>query len=143
MTAESILLLILQAAGLLVAILAVMLPVLENNRKKTVSEIKAVRTEMKAELDKQAAEHMSELRSMEAKHERSMSALETMIVEERRNREAGMARIQDRFDGLQTGLVERLRGDISKIDGKVEGLKNLLNPVAEWFINGGPTKGRE
>lgn len=114
----------IQAALLLVALLAFLVPYLEVQRKKQVEALKAVADELRDQLEMNKKQH-----------DRETLELKQALAAERLDRVEKTARIHARIDEMQKELIGDLRADLSEIKGKLEGFSNIMTIVQQWFVN--------
>jgi len=54
---------------------------------------------------------------------------------ERTNRVDNINRLHERVDEMQSELISDLTGRISRIEGELVGMNNILKSIQGWFIN--------
>lgn len=109
--------LVLQAIAVFVAVFSLCWTILSAWRKKQEQKI---------------ARALSELRDDVETATKKVSA---EICEERSHRVDNINRLHARIDDMQADLLSDLQGRMSRMEGELKGMTNILSQIQGWFID--------
>lgn len=80
-------------------------------------------------------------KSQERKLQTAIAALTKEMDEERQHRIDNINRLHARIDQVQTDLISDLQGRMSRMEGELKGMTNILSQIQGWFIDQANKKG--
>jgi hypothetical protein len=83
----------------------------------------------------QEARLQKALKDMRDQIEEATAAAGREICEERQYRIDNVNRIHERIDTVQTDLISDLQGRMSRMEGELKGMTNILTQIQGWFID--------
>lgn len=105
--------LVLQAVAVFVAVAGLGYTILSAWMKKKEKEMATVKEETIAAVNRLSQEMMAE----------------------KANRVENVNRIHERIDSMQSELISDLQGRMSRMEGELKGVTNILTSIQNWFIN--------
>lgn len=120
----NILSVILQSVSVLIVVMSFVIAQNRAAKKRQADSLKAIQ-------DKLAAD----LKDSESRLNDSLTKLSNALIAEQENRVANINRLHARIDEMQKELIADLQHRMSRMEGDIQGMANILNLIHEWFIN--------
>jgi len=120
----NILSVILQSVSVLIVVMSFVIAQNRAAKKRQADSLKAIQ-------DKLAAD----LKDSESRLNDSLTKLSNALMAEQENRVANINRLHKRIDEMQKELISDLQHRMSRMEGDIQGMANILNLIHEWFIN--------
>jgi|GEM_PF-608330 len=70
-----------------------------------------------------------------------VEAIKKEISEERQHRVENVNRLHTRIDEMQKDLISDLQAKMSRMEGELKGVSNILTQIQGWFIDQAKNKG--
>lgn len=67
--------------------------------------------------------------------EEAIAKMESEVCEERKGRIENVNRLHGRIDDMQSDLISDLQGRMSRMEGELKGMTNILSQIQGWFID--------
>jgi len=76
-----------------------------------------------------------EMAEVKAETIAAVNRLSQDVLVERSNRIENVNRIHERIDSMQSELISDLQGRMSRMEGELKGVTNILSQIQNWFIS--------
>lgn len=81
------------------------------------------------------------LQDMQLQMDAAIGAIRKDVAEERQQRVENVNRLHERIDDMQKELISDLQGRMSRMEGELKGVSNILLQIQGWFIDQANKKG--
>jgi hypothetical protein len=75
------------------------------------------------------------LQAMQRQVDETVAMTKKEVDEERQHRIENVNRLHARIDKVQTDLISDLQGRMSRMEGELKGMTNILTQIQGWFID--------
>lgn len=75
------------------------------------------------------------LQDMQLQMDTAAATIKKDVDEERQHRVENVNRLHARIDDMQTDLISDLQGRMSRMEGELKGVSNILSQIQGWFID--------
>ena len=120
----NILSVVLQCVSVLIVVMSFVIAQNRAAKKRQSDALKAIQDKL-----------TSDLKDSETRLNDGLSKLTAVLLAEQENRATNINRLHARIDEMQKELIADLQHRMSRMEGDIQGMANILNLIHEWFIN--------